>query len=107
MLGGEWIVEVHGFMRILAVLRFQFTAEHGSGRFNAGCTFGGPPGWEANGTWTVFDSGGSVRLAGIQSSPYLLTTDYLWGATLDELGADVLHGESISGEQTLWHRVAG
>lgn len=57
LLEGEWIVEVHGYLRLLAVLRFQLAARQESGRFDARCDFGGPPGWEATGTWTVIDPG--------------------------------------------------
>ncbi|HET9139926.1 hypothetical protein [Actinophytocola sp.] len=101
-LPGEWRVEIHGSGRILAVLGFVLTAH----RFEARSDYGGPLGWQAEGEWTRPAPGNVIRFTGTQSSPYLLTTDYRWGATLEPREHDLLHGQSVAGEWTTWSRTA-
>ncbi len=103
-LPGECLVEIHGFGRIRAVMRFLLVHDGTTQRFDARCDFGGVPGWVAKGEWTNPDPGNVIRFAGTQSSPYHLTTAYGWGATLNALRSGVLHGESIADEWTMWSR---
>ena len=104
VLPGEWLVEIHGLGRILAVIRFLLTAGDPTRLFDARCEYGGLPEWRARGEWTVLRPGNVLRLAGAQSSPVLLTAGYRWDVTLDALGNGSLRGESISDELTVWSR---
>lgn len=103
---GEWLVEIHGYGRIVAVMRFLLTGKQTAHRFDARCEFGGLPGWEAKGEWKTLGSGDVIRFSGTQFSPYVPLTGYYWGATLARLNGDVLHGESLSAEWTMWSRQA-
>lgn len=103
-LPGEWLVEIHGSGRILSVMRFLLTRDGAAGRFEARCDFGGPTSWSATGEWTSLEPGDSLWFTGRQSSPYLPAAEYQWGAALQLLGRDVLHGASISNEWTMWSR---
>lgn len=103
---GHWLVEVHGYGRILAVMRFTLDRAQTVHRFDARCDYGGPPGWEARGTWTVLPPGQAIWLSGTQSSPYFPPSKYHWGATLDAITNDLLRGESISDEPTIWRRTS-
>ena len=104
VLPGEWLVEIHGLGRILAVIRFLLTAGDPTQHFDARCEFGGLPEWRASGEWTVRRPGNILCFAGAQTSPVLLTAGYRWDVTLDALGYGVLRGESISDELTMWSR---
>jgi hypothetical protein len=106
MLPGEWLVEIHGAGRILAVLGFVLTQHGTARRFEARSDYGGLLDWRADGEWTCPPTGNAIGFTGTQSSPYLLTTDYRWGATLDGRGRDVLHGRSVANEWTRWSRTA-
>lgn len=105
-LPGEWRMEVHGAGRILAVMGFVLTHHGTARRFEAHSDYGGLLGWQAQGEWACFAPGNVIRFTGTQSSPYLLTTDYRWGAALDARGPDVLHGRSVADEWTTWSRRA-
>lgn len=102
ILSGQWLVEIHGCGRILAVLGFVLTDT--DRRFEARSDYGGLLGWSAQGEWSCPALGNVLHFTGTQSSPYLLPTDYHWAATLDTRGRDVLDGRSISDEWTRWSR---
>jgi hypothetical protein len=101
-LAGDWRVEIHGSGRILAVMRFGLGHHPRARRFDARCDFGGLPGWQACGEWTTLDPGNVVWFSGTQSSLYVPSAEYRWGATLDERERGVLHGDSVSAEWTTW-----
>lgn len=102
-LTGEWLVEMHGSGHLLAVIRFLLSPDRD---FTAHGEYGAPLDWQARGRWQALVSGNRVLFSGTQSSPYLLTTGYQWGAALETLGKDVLRGTSITRESTIWSRKA-
>jgi hypothetical protein len=104
VLPGEWLVEIHGSGRILAVMRFLLTGKQSSHRFDARCEYGGLLGWEAKGEWMTLGPGDIIRFSGTQSSRYIPATGYYWGATLARLNGHVLHGKSLCEEWTMWSR---
>jgi len=104
ILPGEWLVEIHGMGRILAVIRFLLTADDEIRQFEASCEYGGLPEWRARGAWTTRQPGNVVRFSGTQTSPFLVGVGYRWSVTLDALNHSLLRGESISDELTVWSR---
>jgi hypothetical protein len=103
-LPGTWRVEIHGLGRILAVMRFVLDPNPAARRFEARCDFGGLLGWQARGEWIAGDAGNLVWFSGTQSSLYVPSAEYAWGATLTERESDILHGESVCAEWTQWTR---
>jgi hypothetical protein len=106
VLPGEWLVELHGYGRIVAVMRFTLDHTRADHWFDVRCDYGGPPGWEARGTWTALPPGNALWFSGTQSSPFTPPSKYHWGATLDAVSIDLLRGESISNEPTIWRRMS-